>query len=271
MISQSPPIKFAQRGFAKVNPKLLEAKRRDFIVKTFHWPAKKVQRGLAVVNGLVYAIANKNGAVGYDDEGRKVIKRSVIQKLINQGVRTFKTSVEGLTKYIARWWSDAACSASTVRSMRDELAEMGLFKVTGCKKKSFAWTGLIDVDFMGLLILQEALENAWLKVHFKTLDDLPSHKGGFVRLCWNAAKHVLGREFNRIYAAKIKQPKQNAATYQQANRVKRFVPVFYENGVEMDVDRCDRNGVYYYVGWVDDYPVTESPQLEPNEEYAHCG
>ena len=230
-----------KKGFGKaINPRSIARQKRYLWEMTFHWSAKKVKRALGFVNGLVFAIAKDRGAIA---DGKKV-RRSVIQQVIHEGCRVLKTSVMGLTEYVSQWWDEVG--SSSIRRLRNELSALGLFRVSGCKKYSRAWTTLMDIDFLGLLILQECLENAWIDIHSKSFDDLPFHKGGFVRQCWNAASHVLGREFNRIPVKRATQPdlsEEDAKGF--GNNEKRFVAVYYENGVELDFRRCDRDGIHY--------------------------
>lgn len=236
------------KGFGNpINPRCIAEKKRYLWEWTYHWSAKKVKRGLSLINALVYAIAKDQGAV-MEEDGKKSVRRSVMQRIVRSGCRVLKTSVSGLTTYIKRWWDDT--SASAVRRLRDEFEDLGLFKVSGCQKGVYAWTTLLDIDMLGLLALQETLEQAWLDIHQKSYEDLPSHRGGFVRMCWNAVKHVLGRDFNRkAPEEKVAMPDpQNVESdrvgFGNGNR-KSFVAVYYENGVELDMDRLDRDGIHY--------------------------
>jgi hypothetical protein len=193
----------AARGFV---PKFRPAvgRRDEFNQLIVHWSKKKVLTGMAVINGILYAVASKAGALSMDVKGDRHIHKGKLNQLMKRGCNYLLTTILGLSEYTKKYWKMAPNHRKAICAIRDDLHMLGLLKAVPnlpgqATKEGKPWSTFLDIDFAGLIVLYEILEFRLLKFWHVQFEELPEHKGALVKMLADGAKWLLGRAFGRDY------------------------------------------------------------------------
>lgn len=201
---------------------------------------------MGFINAITFSVAEKAGAIQLNSEGKKQLIPQRIKRLCRYGCWQFYTTIKGITKYINEWWDDVVSwneakddgDRRSVRKVRDTLAEMGLLKFKQLQSQQRSWQTFSDIDFGGLLMLYEMLEEALLDDRLCDFnEDLPEHKGALVRAFYNICEEMLG--IFRRSGGSIEESKED----EPANPTKPFVCRYTIDGEEFDANFYNRQGV----------------------------
>lgn len=199
-IPKSKKKSFSQKGFASkfASPR---SRHEDFVKEIATWKPKHILTAMAVVNGIVYSVALKAGAISYTvgEQGRIYsLDAKKLDRLARMGCNVFKTSIEGLRTFVNQHWGGITLSsANSIRKVRELLSNLKLINPVKNRKQSFCWSVFLDVDFAGLLAFYELLEDTLLNYWHVSFEDLPKHKGAMVRRLYNAIKGFMGKLYCR--------------------------------------------------------------------------
>ena len=199
--AKTPAQGFATKFLAPNSPE----QRHLFSLYIANWNKRKTLNAMAVVNGIIYSIAKRYGAVTYvmvdDGESEKrdyTIHRNKLQRLVKNGCDYLKTSIMGLRTYVKDHWKMASSNGNAVRAVRDALHEMGLIKAIKTHKGGYSWSVFRNIDVAGLFVLYEMLEESLLNYWFVPFEELPEHKGLLVKKLYNTASNLLGKLYRRL-------------------------------------------------------------------------
>lgn len=160
---------------------------------------------LGLTNFYAWAIARRWGVIEIQEDDGMGILSDRLNTLIaasDAGLVEVSSSAEWLGKFLAKNWPKACRGPKIVRSMRQFMADLGIFEFTpGVKGQTVTSINLERVDFARLLILHEVCERALLMrcdrpestcdeygnwTHPSNLDIMPKHRGITGVLLFNA-------------------------------------------------------------------------------------
>jgi hypothetical protein len=243
------------RGFQKkYSPELNQERKNEFWDEIFEWNERQIRIAMGFINALTYSAAEKAGAIEITVAGKKSIVPKRIQRLCRYGSWKLYTTLTGITKYINEWWDGAVKEGdrTSVRRIRNALSGMGMFKFKKLKYQERSWQTFFDIDFGGLLLLYEVLEESLIDDHFCNFeDDLPEHKGAMVRAFYNTCEEMLGT-FRR--SGEVEESNKKPEPFDPK---KPFVPVFKVDGMQFDSSFRNAQGVS-----LKDVIFTEKAELE---------
>lgn len=237
------------RGFEKrYSPELNEERKDEFRDEIYDWTEKQVKTTMGFINAITFSMAEKAGAIQINPEGKRVLIPKRIQRLCRYGCWQFYTTIKGITKYISEWWDEVVSwndviedgDRRAVRRVRDTLAEIGLLKFKRLEPQQRSWQTFSDIDFGGLLLLYEVLEESLLEDHFCDFDDLPEHKGALVRAFYNTCEEMLG-----VFRRSGDSTEEDDDEVAKPKPVVPFVCKYNIDGEEFDANLFNRQGVSF--------------------------
>lgn len=239
------PSRKPTKGFEKrYSPELNEERKDEFRDEIWDWSEQQVKTAMGFINAVTFSIAEKIEAIYIRQDGKRGIIAKRIQRLCKYGCRQLHTTVKGIAQYISEWWDEVIAESDrrAVRKVRDALAAMRLLKFEKLDPHKRSWQTFFDIDFGGLLMLYEVLEEALLGDHYCDFnDDLPEHKGALVRAFYNTCEDMLGI-FRRSGSSTEDDDEEEAA---KPKPIVPFVCKYTIDGEEFDANLFNRRGVSF--------------------------
>lgn len=180
--------------------------KQHFFTITKGWSAAKILTAMGVINNILYCVVKSSGALlnvklktrkprEKGKRSRKLHFNAIkVRQLINAGLLKVEIPISYMQSYLQKfWWVTPDLKATfrkpTLKKMFSILEnELGLFRYVAApwfgKNPTRQSTAYEDIDIKKMLLFYEHLEDCYMHLGHE-VEDLPGHKGNFVRLLFN--------------------------------------------------------------------------------------